>query len=186
MKLKFEKATDDDITFLEKNSCGAAVPIYGVAVRCSCGFPQVVILNPVVDAQTGDLNFKALANILWLTCPKVHTEISQLEQTGAMNRMQQMLAHDRIFANDMADAHAHYYFFRKEIFRLITGHDYYEEQIHFFDAGIGGVHDVKQVKCLHINYAHYLICSSNIVGRAVAGALNFRECPAGDCQCRKQ
>ena len=186
MKLKFEKVTDADLPVFEKTMDIVSMPVYGVAVRCAGGFPQVVVLNPVINAESGELNYNALSNILWLTCPRIKEAVSKLEKEGAVPRMQQMLAHDRLLANDMTDAHAHYYFFRKEIYRQITGRDYAENQIHSFDSGIGGLHDVKQVKCLHSHYAHYMICPSNVVGRAVAGAVGCRECPAGDYRCMKK
>ncbi|MGL4368879.1 MAG: DUF501 domain-containing protein [Spirochaetota bacterium] len=185
MKMKFELPAESDIEILKKEPCGLNLPVYGIAVRCSYGHPLVVVLNPVLNKESGELNFGALSSLLWLTCPKVHAEISRMEESGVIAKVQKMLSNERTMVDGMTDAHAHYYFFRKDIYRQIMGRDYPEEQIRFFDAGIAGIKDAKQVKCLHTHYAHYLVCSENIIGRAVDGALACKECQEGEMLCRK-
>jgi len=86
----------------------------------------------------------------------------------------------------MGDAHAHFYFLRKEVFLQVTGRDYLEPEIQYFDSGIGGIKDSRVVKCLHVHYAHYKLCSSNVVGRAVEGIIGGASfCGCEECRCKE-
>ena len=184
MKLTIEKATDDDLRVIESDVCDCKGDIYGIVSRCASGFPRVVVLNPFKNTGTGELNGEALNNILWITCPAIHSRITQLEQSGVLERVRQLLASDRTMLNEMTNAHAHYYYFRKEVYRRITGQDYPEDKIRMFDSGIGGTSDAKQVDCLHVHYAHYMVCQSNIVGRAIDSLVNTDGCTTDGCRCR--
>jgi hypothetical protein len=184
MKLVIDKVTENDLKVINRSICDGKAEIYGVASRCKNGFPQVAVLNPVKDSSTGELNSDALDNILWLTCSAIYTKITALEQNGVSERVSQLLSSDRQMLTEMMNAHAHYYYFRKEVYRRIAGHDYSEDKIRFFDAGIGGERDVKHVNCLHSHYAHFMICQSNIVGRAIEGLVGCSCCEEGGL-CRK-
>jgi hypothetical protein len=183
MKFKIEKATEQDLIHIGSDICDRKGEIYGVVSRCATGFPLVVVLNPVKNSETGELNTAALDNILWITCPAIHKRISELEAGGVIERVRQLLASDRIILTEMTNAHAHYYYFRKEVYRRITGVDYTADMIQMFDSGIGGAQDPKEVDCLHVHYAHYMICKSNIVGRAIEGYVAGAECDGSGCGC---
>jgi uncharacterized protein len=165
MKIEIEEATPEDIRLAHKQ-CGN-MQIYGVAARCPYGVPQVVVLNPILNKETNVINYAALANLVWLSCPYLHDKITELEKKGMIERAQNLLHHNRAIATMMNDAHAHFYYFRKELLRRLTGRTYAEEETPYFDAGIGGVKDFQVVKCLHLHYAHYAICPVNMVGRSV-------------------
>lgn len=185
MKLTIEKATEGDLSHIGSDICERKGEIYGVVSRCAGGFPQVVVFNPVKNAATGELNTAALDDILWITCPVIHRRITELERSGMAERVEQFISSDRSILNEMTNAHAHYYYFRKEVYRRITGKDYTEEMISLFESGIGGAQDPKQVNCLHVHYAHYMVCKSNIVGRAIEGYVAASACGGAGCPCVK-
>ena len=76
MKLNIEKITDEELQKISSSVSIRKEDIYGIAARCVHGFPQVVVLNPVKDASSGELNPDALDNILWLTCPAIYSKIT--------------------------------------------------------------------------------------------------------------
>jgi hypothetical protein len=187
MKLQIEKPSKRDAITLSRQCGKNMARIYGIAVRCPNGYPQVVIMNPVCTDRHNEINYDALANIVWLTCPAMKKKIEELERRGMIAKIEQMLEKSRELASKMNDAHAHFYFFRKEIFRSITGGDFSIEILPYFDTGIGGIKDVKMVKCLHIHYAHYRICQHNAIGCAVEGLIREQSlCGCEECQCRVQ
>ena len=185
MRLTIEKATADDLAHIGSDICERKGEIYGVVSRCASGYPQVVVFNPVKDAETGELNTAALDDILWITCPVIHSRISELEKNGVLERVRQLIASDRSIPTETGNAHAPYYDSRTEVYRQITGEDYPADKIPMFDSGIGGAQDPKQVNCLHVHYAHYMVCQSNIVGRAIEGYVAEAVCDGSRCPCGK-
>jgi uncharacterized protein len=184
MKIKIEKADKNDFLIVKKQCSNEDFSIYGVASRCPNGFPQVVVLDPVLK-EKNEINNSSLSNLLWLTCPEMREKIYTLEKNGMVNRAQALLHKDRSLASMMGDAHAHFYFLRKEVFMQSTGRDYLEPEFRMFDSGISGIRDVRVVKCLHMHYAHYKLCSSNIVGRSVEGIIGGASyCGCEECRCR--
>ncbi len=185
MKVEIETAGDEDREVVKRQCDNEIGDIFGVVARCPHGFPQVVILNPVRKNTKTGFSQTALSTLIWLTCPAVRNKIAELENSGMIKRVEYMITKDRSIESMMNDAHAHFYYFRKDIFNKITGHGFTEDMVRISDSGVGGIKDVKTVKCLHLHYAHHRICPHNIVGRAVEGLMREQSyCGCEDSSCR--
>lgn len=186
MKLTIHSVTDEDALVLKRQIGIDNNLVFGIILRCSNGFPQVVVLNPVAEVSNGEVHKRAFENILWLTCPSLREKIDDVEDSGMRERAGELLKNDRGMASLMTDAHAHYYYFRKEIYRRASGKEYSESMIPLFDTGIGGIKDPTEVRCLHMHYAHYRLCPSNVVGRAVEKIIGKESyCGCAECRCKK-
>jgi hypothetical protein len=172
MRLDIEKADKKDLDVIKKQLKTDNLFVYGIAARCIYGFPQIAVLNPIENKDKKKLNFTALINPLWLTCPYIHQKIHDIENEGGVEKIQSFIRKDRSFKDMMEDAHAHYYFFRKELYFDIAGEPYSEDLICHFNRGIGGIGDMCNIKCLHVHYAHYRFCNSNIAGLITEQLLN--------------
>lgn len=169
--IKWQLHTDDVY-------CGAIV------CRCSYGFPKIILLDPVTDHANFNktLNYESISNILWLTCPFLNKQIHELENSGAIEKIQKYINSERPLREEMSDAHAHYYYLRKRVYNAFFGEIYPEEQIKVFNTGIGGIRDTDSVKCLHIHFCHYHLCNENLVGLITTEMLKGSiECEKGDC-----
>jgi uncharacterized protein len=185
MKIEIEPATDLDRQRAAVQ-IGAENKVYGIVARCPHGAPKVLVLNPVINVEREEINYSSLANLVWLSCPFLRKIILDLENSGMVSRAQQLLHKDRAMATLMNDAHAHFYYFRKEMFRLMIGRPYRASETSHFDVGIGGIKDIRVVKCLHLHYAHFSLCPTNIVGRAVEGLIGGTQYSGcGDGRCMK-
>lgn len=165
MKIKMDKVTDEDAVIIKKQLRTSSLFICGVAKRCPYGFPQIAVLNPVFEDEQKTINYSALKNPLWLTCPHLNKGIHKIEDNMAVSKIQKFIRSDRFFKTKMEDAHAHYYYFRKELFSEISGRSFEEDLVSVFNSGIGGIADVTAVKCLHMHFAHYQFCTDNIAGK---------------------
>lgn len=185
MKIEIEKPSDDDRAVIKKQCNDEIGDVYGIAARCPHGFPQVVVLDPVRKNSKSGYSMNALSTLIWLTCPAMKRKIAELEEQGMIKKVEYLLSRDREMETMMTDAHANFYYFRKDIFTKINGNGFSEEMIRVADSGIGGIKDVKTVKCLHLHYAHFKICPKNIVGRAVEGLIREQSyCGCEDSSCR--
>lgn len=68
----------------------------------------------------------------------------------------------------MAKAHAHFYFLRKSLYEKYFGTDINDDYLNILKRGVGGLQDTIHIKCLHLHYAHYRICESNIAFGRIA------------------
>lgn len=165
MNIQLNTPLNGDIEVIKKQLNTKYVNMLGIGSRCKYNFPQILILNPIKDKLKGELNHTGLANPLWLSCPYLAQKIHDLEQEGYIKKIQDFIGTDRKFKTMMEDAHAHFYFFRKQLFYNVMGKSYPEPYIKFFNRGIGGISDVRFVKCLHLHYCHFRLHDKNLIGR---------------------
>ena len=137
-----------------------------IVLRCRHSFPVVVILDPFFQDA---LNFTALVNLIWLTCPHLNKKIHHLESKSLIPQIGETIMQDSSYTHSMKKAHAQF-----ALLRLKMCGDKFKDFNSFskiFDTGIGGIRDTEQVKCLHLHYAHSLICKHNIAGNIVSKLL---------------
>lgn len=184
MNIEYERCSAQDENSikwqLKTNNvfCGAIVS------RCSFGFPQIILLDPVSQSGNGikSLHYESISNILWLTCPFLNKKIHEIENSGAIEKIQDYIASERTLREEMNDAHAHYYYLRKRVYNAFFNELYPEKEIKVFNTGVGGIRDIDSVKCLHIHFCHYHLCSENCVGFITTKMLDDSiECEKGDC-----
>jgi hypothetical protein len=118
--------------------------VAGIAYRCPCGKPAVVLTRPRLDDGT------PFPTLYYLTCPRAVAACSALESQGLMAQMTQRLSDDRDLARAYRQAHDHYLEDRERLESVpeITG------------ISAGGMPD--RVKCLHVLVAHSLAAGEGL------------------------
>ena len=116
--------------------------VVGIAYRCPCGKPAVVVTRPRLADGT------PFPTTYYLTCPRAVAECSSLESQGLMAEMNQRLKHDHDLAVAYRQAHEQYLADRERLDSVpeIAG------------VSAGGMPD--RVKCLHALVAHALAAGS--------------------------
>lgn len=118
--------------------------VVGVAHRCECGSPDVVVTAPRLPDGT------PFPTVYYLTCPRLNSAVSTLEAEGTMRRMQAQLADDTELAARLQAAHAAYLADRSALGVV--------PEIDGVSAG-GMPH---RVKCLHVMVAHALAAGPGV------------------------
>jgi uncharacterized protein len=118
--------------------------VAGVAYRCSCGKPAVVVTQPRLPDGT------PFPTMYYLTCPRAVAACSVLESQGVMAEMNQRLSGDHDLAEQYRSAHDRYLIDRERLESVpeITG------------VSAGGMPD--RVKCLHALVAHSLAAGEGV------------------------
>jgi len=167
----------DDLLVVGRQIGRAPRGVDGVARRCRFGCPQVVVVHPVVDGAP-------FPTLYWLTCPHLRHAVSALESAGWVARLEDEVRRDDELRADFEKAHRSYIELRAA--RLSR-----EEETALaargmlrglLDGGIGGVADLRRVKCLHLHVAHAL-AGENPVGVRVLSDLGAMECEARNRIC---
>jgi hypothetical protein len=118
--------------------------VAGVAHRCPCGNPDVLVTEPRLPDGT------PFPTTFYATCPRLTGAVSTLETSGLMREMSERLAADPKLAASYAAAHA----------------DYLRRR-----AALGDVPEIEgvsaggmptRVKCLHVLVAHSLAAGPGV------------------------
>ena len=129
--------------------------VVGVAHRCPCGDPDVVVTAPRLPDGT------PFPTLYYLTCPIASAAVGTLESSGLMRQMEARLAGDPELASSYRAAHDSYLAERAaiEVVAEIDG------------ISAGGMPD--RVKCLHVLTAHALAGGPGVnpLGDEAASAL---------------
>ncbi len=91
--------------------------------------------------------------LFWLTCRRASAAIGRLESSGVMETLRERVRTDEVFADALRAAEADYKL-RRDAMHVLPGY-------------IGGAPS-GSVKCLHVHYAHHLVCGCNPVGAFTA------------------
>jgi hypothetical protein len=118
--------------------------VLGVAHRCGCGLPDVVVTAPRLDDGT------PFPTTFYLTCPRAASAIGTLEAGGLMAEMTRRLAADPALASAHRRAHEDYLRRRAE----------HGEVPELAGVSAGGMPD--RVKCLHALVAHALAAGPGV------------------------
>ena len=152
------------------------VNMSGVVYKCVYGYPAVILLKPYdINEATGakKLNFMSVSNPLWLTCPFLNKKIHEFESIGYIRKITDFINSDRNLVDLMKNSHAHYYYLRKNLYCRTFGEiSSIEFSNKILNAGIGGIKEISNIKCLHQHYSHFQICPDNVAGRVIHNLLN--------------
>lgn len=184
MNIEYDNCTENDEAVIKWQLKTNDVYCAAIVHRCSHGYPQIILLNPISNCEDGgkSLNYESISNILWLTCPFLNKKIHDIENTGVIEKIQSFISSERTLQECMSDAHAHYYYLRKRVYNVFFNDIYPEKEIKVFNTGVGGIRDADSVKCLHIHFCHYHLCNDNLVGLITTEMLNDSiECEEGNC-----
>lgn len=138
----------------------------GIAVASAEGVPLVLQMRSLVDDQP-------FPTLYWLSCPRLYKAIAKLETEGWVKKLEQELASDPAFREAYL-ANQQQYVARR--WSEMSGGDKARiEELGFHDLfdlyGIGGIAQWDKIRCLHMNYAHYLV-DGNVVGERVHALLS--------------
>ena len=166
-----------DTRMVEKQLGRAPRGLVGVARRCRYGYPQVVIVYPLVEG-------KPFPSTYWLTCPFLCKAIDRLEAQGWIKQATARAESDEAFRNDLERAHRRYIAAR---LHLLTREDRMCLRRtgmlrDLAEKGIGGIADFARVKCLHLHVAHALV-DANPVGAMALQQLKKRDFPPQNVIC---
>lgn len=172
--MKWETATDQDREIIARQIERAPRNLSGIARRCRHHCPQVVVNSPLPqDAEDAEF----FPTVFWLTCPAAVRHISRIEDQGYIRKIQETVSRDRDCQQNLREAHQEYIYLRLELLRPEERMALRRTRKPLAEAlerlGIGGVADLKTIKCLHTHYAHYLATQRNPIGRLVKTMLDF-------------
>ncbi len=172
-----EPATLDDVDIIAHQIGRRPRGLVGIALRCRYGYPQVIVVHPIVDGNPFPTTY-------WLTCPYLSKGIDRLEADGLIGELEEKLEGDGPLRERLAAAHRSYIAERD---RLLSSADrrYLEERgmmRSLSGRGIGGIADFSRLKCLHLHVAHALV-SGNPIGEIVLDLLERRACPEREVIC---
>jgi len=123
--------------------------------------------------------FEIFPTLFWLSCPNLIEQISRLEYQGVIKRLEALIAEDRAFRERYHQNHREYILERWQLLspedRAFLKARKLEETLK--KRGIGGIKDWNKVKCLHLQYAHYL-ARENVIGQWLAEHFVIRACSA--------
>lgn len=185
MSLYFENYNSDDLELIKKQLKSKEVFICGIYKKCKYGFPQMVLLNPVKTIEGKEyINYEAVSNLIWLTCPYLNNKIHELENASYIKKIKAIIQENTLFTNMMLRAHADYFYTRNLIFKKYA-HSVLSacgNELDLTETGIGGMRDLNAIKCLHLHYCHYTLCKDNIAGLITSRLLEKKtECSDAYC-----
>lgn len=178
--MQIEDAGNSDCRILRKQLHSDDLFIKGIIERCGYGYPRIVLLDPVRrDKGKKSLNFQAISNLMWLTCPYLNEKIHEIENRGIIKKISDLLKDDMFCREIMRHAHANFYFLRNAVYSKYVDKDDRKKPMEIFERGIGGIKDLTAIKCLHIHFCHYRVYKYNIAGditnRMLDGKIDCKE-----------
>ncbi|NCO65543.1 MAG: DUF501 domain-containing protein [Candidatus Aquicultor secundus] len=141
-----------------------------IASRCAFGCPQVVETHAFIE------DAKPFPTLYWLTCPLKVKAVSRMEDDDWAERLRERIAVDSELRERLECAQEDYKLRRRAGTGTDIDKDIDEETSvaghPVFETGVGGVHNLNAVKCLHAHYAHYLADGNNPIGELVEKELS--------------
>lgn len=155
-----------------------------VEARCRWGFPTVVAVDPVVPRRGGRGGVEPFPTRFWLTCPILVEQISRLEAGGLVGALEKEMEADPALFARVREDHARHAVERDAALdgpaREAARKDGAEEVLR--SSGIGGVRDLRHIKCLHAHYAFHL-ARRGAVGAILDARHAPRECREDEIRC---
>jgi hypothetical protein len=148
-------------------------PLSRVMKRCPHGFPAVVEDLPY--GRDG----RPFPTLYYCTCPTLVEGVSALESAGGVAAWEAALAGDRVLAASLAAATSATRRGRRDLARRAA-----RPQLDggvSLTGGIGGVRDVRRLKCLHAHVATALARSGYALGEAVFAGVSRPWCDDRRC-----
>ena len=171
--MQIENHCENDLDIIKQQLNSKELYISGIVERCKFGYPRIVLLNPLKNINgIHELNYQAISNLMWLTCPYLNDKIHELENSGMISRITDFILQDITLHSMMKRAHANFYFLRNIICMKYADFSLSENSTDIFEKGIGGTSNLDTLKCLHIHFCHYRIFKDNIAGLLTSRLLN--------------
>jgi hypothetical protein len=144
-----------------------------VAARCPFGFPAVVEDLPY------DGHGRPFPTLYYCTCPTLVAAVSRRESDGGVGEWTRRLAAEPELARSAAEAAALSTARREQLVRehglsMVDGGASLE-------TGVGGVGDVRAVKCLHAHVAHAFAHPGYALGEAILAQVTDPWCADRRC-----
>jgi len=149
---------------------------FTVVKKCSWGYPQCIKSSLIT-------NGKPFPTLFWLTCPLLLKEVSKLEEKGMIKNLETKLKNDEDFIKAYLKAHEATKAMKMQILTSLSLTEWQRDAI--IGRGIGGIKDLKHVKCLHLHLANYMGGIDNPVGKIVWKMMELHECPPNDIICHR-
>ncbi|MCL2026429.1 MAG: DUF501 domain-containing protein [Leptospirales bacterium] len=154
--------------------------ITGIAARCPHKHPTVALLSPL--EKNGAVNFTAMSTPLWLTCPFLNKKIHDLESSGFIKNIKQMIEADASLAAKMLDDRRNYAAYRHTAYRVFFSSRRGSNALRKMPPEAADAGGINSLKCLHLFAAHYAACRQNMVGKIVFELLGKETfCFSGGC-----
>ena len=120
--------------------------------------PAIIEVQPWVENRPSP-------TLYWLTCPLLKKEISKIEAQGLIKEMTDQA--DENFWLTLEKNHLDYRKSRQKLLNQI--HPQWKEEAEerlqiLTETGIGGIRELRSIKCFHLHYAHYGATEENIIG----------------------
>lgn len=143
--------------------------------------PTVAVLYPLnanakeIGRYSAKDGLKPFPTTFWMTSPALRAQVSELERSGWVQKLQQRLLSKEKYKKLMIGAHKLYseerWSMLKDDDRDLVSERKWENVIR--EVGIAGIRDPMAVKCLHCHYCHFLARPdhNNIVGKWVGDLL---------------
>lgn len=141
-EVRVDEASPADLAAVAEQLGRPPRGVRGVAHRCPCGLPAVVLTAPRLPDGT------PFPTVYYLTCRRATAAVSRLEAGGLMRDLAGRLAADPDLAAAYAAAHRDY-LARRDALDPLPG-----------APGVGGMPD--RVKCLHALLAHALAAGPGV------------------------
>ena len=136
--------------------------VVSIETRCPVGHPQVIRVYPLLR-KAGKV--EPFPTLFWLACPGLIRQISALEHRGLISTLEQTLQDD---ANFRTAYHCNHRAYLNERWETLSEEDRHWVESQgweaYFKKGIGGIANWAHIKCLHLQFAHYL-ARENVVGQ---------------------
>lgn len=126
--------------------------LYRVAKTDSQGRPMVLQVPPLIEG-------KPFPTVFWLCYPALKKQIDHLEARGLVKALEQKIQQDDELLEKIAQDHERYRTYRWSLLSSedIENCDNPNKLKDLKEKGIGGVADWRQIRCLHMHYAHHLV-----------------------------
>lgn len=133
--------------------------IVKIAAQTKEGIPLVLQTRSLV-------NDKPFPTMFWLCSKDLHKAIAEIETSGWTKMIEERILEDHDLRAAFYQNHQQYV--RNRWQEMVPEDKERLEQLGFiklFDQyGIGGISQWDKVRCLHMQYAHYL-CGENVIGQ---------------------
>lgn len=135
-----------------------------VSKICPFGYPAVIKVLPF-------FNNRVFPTTYWLTCPYLNKNISRLEDSNWINKLQEKINNNDELKKQLERAHNNYAKQRMNMLDKKTVKKIKEISYDIYftlkNSGVGGIKDKNGIKCLHTHVADYLVNKLNPVGEII-------------------
>ncbi|SKA11020.1 DUF501 domain-containing protein [Selenihalanaerobacter shriftii] len=178
--------TEEDLEVIIRQLGREPRGLVKIAKRCKHGYPQILVTYPIYDKED---DIGIFPTTYWLSCPELIDRISELESEGLIKEIQEKIISDK---NKFAELLSVYKDYAQKRIDLLTEDDLQNIKDNFpgrwkviSESGVGGIMEKEGIKCLHTQYADYLINQKNPVGRVINQLLTerFTNSCTEECNC---